>query len=70
MKLLVIVERTTTGYSAYSPDLPGCVAAGSSRIEVEQQIRKAIEFHVEGSRADGEQLPEPHAYATIVEIAA
>jgi len=70
MKLLVIVERTTTGYSAYSPDLPGCVVAGSSRIEVEQQMREAIEFHVVGLRADGEQLPEPHAYATIVEIAA
>jgi len=70
MKLLVIVEQTTTGYSAYSPDLPGCVASGSSRTEVEQQMRDAIAFHIEGLRADGEQLPEPHTYATIVEVAA
>ena len=70
MKLLVIVEQTTTGYSAYSSDLPGCVAAGSSRIEVEQQMREAIAFHVEGLRADGVQLREPHTYATIVEVAA
>jgi predicted RNase H-like HicB family nuclease len=48
MKLLVIVEQTGTGYSAYSPDLPGCVAAGPSRPDVEQRMREAIEFHVEG----------------------
>ena len=70
MKLLVIVEQTGTGYSAYSPDLPGCVATGATRLEVEQQMRKAIEFHVEGLRAEGEHPPEPHTYATIVEIAA
>ena len=70
MKLLVIVEQTATGYSAYSPDLPGCVATGSTRSDVEQHMRDAIAFHVEGLRADGEQLPEPHAYATIVEVAA
>lgn len=70
MKLLVIVEQTTTGFSAYSPDLPGCVAAGPSRDDVEQRMREAIEYHVEGLRADGQQPPEPHTYATIVEVAA
>jgi predicted RNase H-like HicB family nuclease len=70
MKLLVVVEQTGTGYSAYSPDLPGCVATGPSRAEVEQRMREAIEFHVDGLRADGQDLPEPHAYATIVEVAA
>lgn len=70
MKLLVIVEQTGTGYSAYSPDLPGCVAAGASRVDVEQRMREAIEFHVDGLRADGQQPPEPHTYATIVEVAA
>jgi hypothetical protein len=59
MKLLVIVEQTGTGYSAYSPDLPGCVAAGPSRPDVEQRMR-----------ADGQHPPEPHTYATIVEVAA
>jgi predicted RNase H-like HicB family nuclease len=70
MKVLVIVEQTSTGYSAYSPDLPGCVAAGASRGDVEQRMREAIELHVEGLRADGEPLPEPHTYATVVEFAA
>jgi predicted RNase H-like HicB family nuclease len=70
MKLLIVVEQTGTGYSAYSPDLPGCVAAGPSRLVVEQRMREAIELHVAGLRADGLQPPEPHAYATIVEVAA
>jgi predicted RNase H-like HicB family nuclease len=70
MKLLVIVEQTTTGYSAYSPDLPGCVAAGPSRDDVEQRMKEAIAFHVDGLRADGQHPPEPHSYATIVEVAA
>jgi predicted RNase H-like HicB family nuclease len=70
MKLLVVVEQTSTGYSAYSPDLPGCVATGPSRSEVEQRMREAIEFHVDGLRADGQDPPEPHTYATVVEVAA
>jgi predicted RNase H-like HicB family nuclease len=70
MKLLVVVEQTSTGYSAYSPDLPGCVATGPSQPEVEQQMREAIEFHLDGLRADGLHPPEPRTYATIVEVAA
>ena len=70
MKILVIVETTDTGYSAYSPDLPGCVAAGPSRQEVEAAMRQAIELHLEGMRADGLEPPEPTTYATTVEIAA
>lgn len=70
MKLLVVVEQTGTGYSAYSPDLPGCLATGASRTDVEQRMREAIEFHLDGMREDGQHPPEPHTYATVVEVAA
>ncbi len=70
MKILVIVERTETGYSAYAPDLPGCAATGDSRPEVEGTMRDAIEFHLEALRADGVTPPEPESYATMVEVAA
>jgi len=70
MKLLVIVEQTPTGFSAYSPDLPGCIATGSSHSDVEQRMREAIEIHLEGLRAEGEDPPQPHTYATVVEVAA
>lgn len=53
MQYLVIIERGPTSYGAYVPDLPGCIAAGESREEVETLIQEAIEFHIEGLRADG-----------------
>ena len=68
MKYLVVVEETATGYSAYSPDLPGCVATGATRQEVEQEISDAIAFHIEGLAAEGMELPEPHAFSTYVEV--
>jgi predicted RNase H-like HicB family nuclease len=70
MKLLIVVEQTDTGFSAYAPDLPGCVATGATREGVERTMREAIEFHLDGLRADGMAVPEPHAYATVVEVAA
>jgi predicted RNase H-like HicB family nuclease len=70
MKVLIIVEETATGFSSYAPDVPGCIATGETRAEVEQSMREAIEFHLEGLRADGETLPESHSYATVVEVAA
>jgi predicted RNase H-like HicB family nuclease len=70
MKLLIVVEQTETGYSAYSPDLPGCVAIGQSRTEVEQTMREAVELHLEGLHAEGLERPKPHTYATVVEVAA
>jgi predicted RNase H-like HicB family nuclease len=70
MKLLIVVEKTPTGYSAFSPDLAGCIAAGATREEVEREMRAAIELHLEGLREDGHQVPEPHTYATYVEVAA
>jgi predicted RNase H-like HicB family nuclease len=69
MKLLVVVEQTDTGFSAYSPDVPGCVATGRTRTDVETTMREAIELHLEGLRAEGLAAPEPHSYATVVEVA-
>jgi predicted RNase H-like HicB family nuclease len=69
-RYLIIIEATTTGFSAYSPDLPGCVATGRTRKEVEREMRDAIEFHIEGLRLAGEQVPEPRSQASYCEIAA
>ena len=70
MKYLIVIERTATGFSAYSPDLDGCVAVGSTGGEVENNVREAIAFHVEGLRQDGIAVPEPTSYSTYVEIPA
>jgi predicted RNase H-like HicB family nuclease len=64
----VIVEKTRTGYSAYSPDLPGCVATARTRALVERRMKSAIRFHLEGMERHA-RLPEPRAYSTWVEIA-
>jgi predicted RNase H-like HicB family nuclease len=64
---LVIVEESATGFSAYSPDLPGCIASGATRDEVEREMQAAIQFHIDGLREDGQPVPEPHAYSTYCE---
>lgn len=65
----VIIEGEGDSYSAYVPELPGCVAAGKSVAEVERLIREAIEFHIEGMREAGEAVPPPTASgATIIEV--
>jgi predicted RNase H-like HicB family nuclease len=69
-KFLIIVEETGTGYSTYSPDVPGCVSTGRTRQEVEQNMREAIEFHLEGLRLEGLPTPEMHTYSTYVEVPA
>ena len=68
MKLLVIVEQTRTGYSAWSPDLPGCVATGRSRAVVEDRMASAAAMHLAGLRESGTPVPPPSAYATSVEV--
>jgi len=68
MKYLVVVEETPTGFSAYSPDLPGCVATGATRQEVEQQISDAITFHIDGLHAEGVAPPPPRTFATYVDV--
>jgi predicted RNase H-like HicB family nuclease len=69
-RYLIVIEPTATGFSAYSPDLPGCVATGSSRAEVERSMREAVEFHLEGLRADARPIPPGGTSATYVEVAA
>ncbi len=68
-KYLIVIEETKTGFSAYSPDLDGCVAAGETQNEVETAMREAISFHLEGLQQEGYSIPEPHSYSTYVDVA-
>jgi predicted RNase H-like HicB family nuclease len=70
MKYLVVIEETVNGYSAYSPDLPGCAGVGRSVEEAEKDIRDAIELHIEGLRAEGYEVPRPSTRSAWVEVAA
>ena len=70
MKYAVVIEKAQSNYSAYVPDLPGCVATGVTIDEVEKQIREAIEFHIEDMRHDGEEIPQPNSSVEYVEVAA
>jgi len=67
-RYLIIVEKTASGYSAYSPDVPGCVAAAATRSGVEREMHDAIEFHIEGLRAAGEEIPTPRSEASYCEV--
>jgi predicted RNase H-like HicB family nuclease len=69
-RFLILIEPTDTGFSAYSPDLPGCIATGHSTQEVEANMREAIAFHLDGLRADGQPVPAAHTTAVYVEVAA
>jgi predicted RNase H-like HicB family nuclease len=70
MRYAIVIERADGNFSAYVPDLPGCVATGSSSEEVEAAIREAIEFHLDGMREDGLQPPPPSSKVDYVEVAA
>lgn len=70
MKYAIVIEQTDSNYSAYVPDLPGCIATGESIKEVENEIRQAIEFHLEGMKEDGETIPVPSSSVEYVEVAA
>jgi predicted RNase H-like HicB family nuclease len=70
MRYLIVIEKTKTGFSAYSPDVPGCVATGRTRPSVEKTMREAIEFHLEGLREDGAKVPSPRSYSTYVDVPA
>jgi len=69
MKYLIVIEPTSTGFSAYSPDLPGCASTGQTREECEKNMHEAIEFHLDGLREDGEPIPQPGSSAAFVEVA-
>ena len=70
MTYIVVYEQTATGWSAYVPDLPGCVAAGETREETESLIREAIAFHLEGLRESKEAIPEPGTWTEMVDVSA
>ena len=66
MNYLVVIEKTDTGYSAYVPDLPGCITVGDTKEEVTVHIEEAIQFHLEGMREDGLPIPTPSTEAVTV----
>lgn len=68
MKYAVVIERGPTSYGASVPDLPGCIAVGRTRDEVERLIQEAIAAHLAGLRAEGLTVPEPLTQVTTVEI--
>lgn len=70
MKYLIVIEPTATGFSAYSPDLPGCVATGGDEAEVRRHMAEAVAFHIEGLREDGLPVPVPACAPDFVEVAA
>ena len=67
MRYAVVIEKAEKNYSAYVPDLPGCVATGATADEAEREIRGAIRFHLDGLREDGSPVPEPTSICEYVE---
>jgi predicted RNase H-like HicB family nuclease len=64
----IVIEKAESNFAAYVPDLPGCVASGSTVEETERLVREAIELHVEGMREDGDPVPEPSVQVDYVEV--
>ncbi len=70
MKYAIVIEEAESNFAAYVPDLPGCVATGQTIEETKEQIKEAIEFHLQGLREDGLPVPEPASRVEYVEVAA
>ncbi len=70
MRVLIVIEKTRTGFSAYSPDLQGCVATGTTKQRVEKAMQKAIAFHVQGMRLQGIKVRVPRSWSTYVDVPA
>jgi predicted RNase H-like HicB family nuclease len=70
MRYAIVIEKAPSNYAAYVPDLPGCIATGASVQETESLIREAIEFHLEGLKADGLPIPPPSSQVEYVDIPA
>ena len=69
MRFAIVIERSERNYSAYLPDLPGCVATGKSLAEVKQRINAAVQLHLRGMREDGLPIPEPVSLVEYIEAA-
>ncbi|KQP11497.1 MAG: type II toxin-antitoxin system HicB family antitoxin [Methylobacterium sp.] len=67
MRYAVVIEKAGGNFSAYVPDLPGCIATGATVAAVEQEIRTAIRFHIDGLQEDGEPVPQPTSLAEYVD---
>jgi len=70
MRYLIVIEKSETGWSAYSPDPPGCAATGTTPEETERSMQEAIQFHLDGLREEGFRVPEPTSRSSYVEVAA
>ena len=70
MRYAIVIEKAEGNYSAYVPDLPGCVATGATVEETEESIREAIAFHLDGMREDGMPIPQASTHVEYVEVAA
>lgn len=68
VRYLIIIEKAQGNYSAFSPDVPGCVATGKSRAAAERNMKKAIEMHIRGLKRDNQPLPEPRSFAEYVSV--
>ncbi|HEY3026176.1 MAG TPA: type II toxin-antitoxin system HicB family antitoxin [Pyrinomonadaceae bacterium] len=69
MRYAIVIEKAEDNYSAYVPDLPGCIAAGDTLEETEQLLREAIEIHIKGMREDGLPIPEPTSHVDYLDAA-
>lgn len=67
-RYLIVIEQTDSGYSGYSPDLPGCVSTGKTREETERNMREAIQFHIDGLKQEGYPVPDAQASSSYVEL--
>jgi predicted RNase H-like HicB family nuclease len=70
MRYAIVIEKAEGNYSAYVPDLPGCIATGATLEEVEREIREAVAFHIEGMQEDGLPVPQPTSTVEYIELAA
>ena len=70
MRYTIVIEKSPQNYAAYVPDLPGCVATGATRDEAVDEMRRAIQFHIESLRENSEPVPAPRCTAAVVDVAA
>ncbi len=68
MKYLIVIEETKTGFSAYSPDVDGCIATGTTKQEVENNMQEAMEFHLEGLLMENQTIPSSHTYSNYLDV--
>ncbi len=69
-RFLVVIEKATANFSAYSPDLPGCVATGATREEVEKNMHEAIALHIQGMKEDNQPIPPTSSFAEYIAVPA